>query len=144
MCSFVGSCMIYIHPSVRPSVRPSIHPPIHPSIHPSIHSFNHSIIFHSFIHSFIQSKYQKTNIIIFSANGENKNKTNFKYANESIDIVNKQTYLGIEMTSSGCYAYARGIFSKKATKIVFTIKRLLSNINFSAVETRNKLFDTLV
>ena len=36
------------------------------------------------------------------------------------------------------------ISSKKATKIVFTIKRLLSNINSSAVETRNKLFDTLI
>ena len=38
-------------------------------------------------------------------------------------------YLGIEMTSSGCYAYAREILSKKATKTVFTIKRLLSNID---------------
>ena len=74
-----------------------------------------------------------------------KNKANFKYANESIEIVNKQTYLGIKkMTSSGRYAYAREILSKKATKIVFTIKRLLSNIDSSAVETRNKLFDALV
>ena len=43
--------------------------------------------------------------------------------------------LGIEMTSSGRYAYAREILSKKAIKIVFTIKRLLSNIDSSAVET---------
>ena len=42
------------------------------------------------------------------------------------------------------YAYTREILSKKATKIVFTIKRLLSNIDSSAVETRNKLFDALV
>ena len=48
------------------------------------------------------------------------------------------------MTSSGRYACARKILSKKATEIVFTIKRLLSNINSSAVETRNKLFDALV
>ena len=48
------------------------------------------------------------------------------------------------MTSSGRYAYAREILSKKATKIVLTIKRLLSNIDSSAVETRNKLFDALV
>ena len=33
------------------------------------------------------------------------------------------------MTSSGHYAYAREILSKKATKTVFTIKRLLSNID---------------
>ena len=48
------------------------------------------------------------------------------------------------MTSSGRYAYAREILSKKATKIVFTIKRLLSDIDSSAVETRNTLFDALV
>ena len=58
-----------------------------------------------------------------------KIKADFKYANEIIEIANKQTYLGIEMTSSGCYAYAREILSKKATKTVFTIKRLLSNID---------------
>ena len=59
-------------------------------------------------------------------------------------IVNKQTYLGMEMTSSGRYIYSRELLSKKATKIVFTIKRFLSNIDPSAVEVRNKLFDALV
>ena len=88
---------------------------------------------------------KKSNIIIFSGNGQNKNKTDFKPANEIIEIANKQTYLGIEMTSSGCYAYAREILSKKATKTVFTIKRLLSNIDsLTVVETRNKLFNALV
>ena len=48
------------------------------------------------------------------------------------------------MTSSGRYAYVREILSKKATKIVFTIKRLLSDIDSSAVETRNTLFEALV
>ena len=49
------------------------------------------------------------------------------------------------MTSSGCYADAREILSKKATKTVFTIKRLLLNIDsFTAVETRNELFGALV
>ena len=59
-------------------------------------------------------------------------------------LTNKHTYLGIEMTSSGRCAYARQILSKKATKIVFTIQRLLSNIDYSVVETRNELFDALV
>ena len=49
------------------------------------------------------------------------------------------------MTASGCYAYAREILSKKATKTVFTIKRLRLNIDsLTEVETRNKLFDSLV
>ena len=49
------------------------------------------------------------------------------------------------MISSGCYADAREILSKKDTKTVFTIKRLLSNIDsLTAVETRNELFNVLV
>ena len=60
---------------------------------------------------------KKSNIIIFSGNsGQNQNKTNFKYANEIIEIVEKQTYLGTEKTSSGSYSYARKILSKTATK----------------------------
>ena len=45
------------------------------------------------------------------------------------------------MTSSARHTYAREILSKKATKIVFTIKRFLSNIDPSAAKVRNKLFD---
>ena len=36
------------------------------------------------------------------------------------------------------------LINKKATKIVFTIKRLLLNIDSSVVKTRNDLFDALV
>ena len=68
---------------------------------------------------------KKSNIIIFSGNGQNKNNTNFKYNNETLQIVDKQTYLGVEMTSSGRYTYAREILSKKATKVLSIIKRIL-------------------
>ena len=44
---------------------------------------------------------KKSNIIIFSGNGQNKNNIDFKHNNETLQIVDKQTYLGIEMTSSG-------------------------------------------
>ena len=47
------------------------------------------------------------------------------------------------MTSSGRYTYAREILSKKATKVISIIKQLLSNIDSSTVEIRNKLFDAL-
>ena len=43
---------------------------------------------------------KKSNINIFSGNGQNKNKVNFKCENETLQIVEKQSYLGIEMTSS--------------------------------------------
>jgi len=52
---------------------------------------------------------------MFSGNGHNKNNINFKYNNETLQIVDKQTYSGIEMTSSVRNTYAREILSKKAT-----------------------------
>ena len=87
---------------------------------------------------------KKSNVIIFSGNGQNKNKENFKYGNELLHIVDRQTYLGIEMTSSGRYTYARDILSKKAYKVLSTIKRSFSNSDTTTITIKNKLFDALV
>ena len=59
---------------------------------------------------------KKSNIIIFSGNSQTKNNETFKHGSETLPIVDKQTYLGLEMTSSGRYTYARDILSKKANK----------------------------
>ena len=75
---------------------------------------------------------------------QNKNKETFKYGNELLHIVDKQTYLGIEMNSSGRYTYAREILSKKAYKVLSTIKKSLSNSDATTVTIKNKLFDALV
>ena len=87
---------------------------------------------------------KKSNIIIFSANGQHKNKENFKYGNEPLHIVDRQTYLGIEITSSGRYTYARDILSKKAYKVLSTIKRSFSNSDTTSITIKNKHFDALV
>ena len=63
----------------------------------------------------------KSNIIIFSGNGQKKTKENFQYENELFHIVDKQTHLGIEMTSSGRFTCAREILSKKAYNVLSTI-----------------------
>ena len=86
----------------------------------------------------------KSNIIIFSGNGQTKNNENFRYGTETLPIVDKQTYLGIEMTSSGRYTYARDILSKKAYKVLATVKRLFSNSDTTTITIKNKLFDALV
>lgn len=54
---------------------------------------------------------KKSNIIIFSGNGKNNNQSTFKYQTETLNVVDKQTYLGLELTSSGRYAYARDVLS---------------------------------
>ena len=87
---------------------------------------------------------EKSNIIIFSGNGQNKNKENFKYGNELLHIVDKQTDIGAEMTSSGRYTNARKILSKKAYKVLSTIKTSLSNSDATTVTIKNRLFDALV
>ena len=87
---------------------------------------------------------KKSNIIILSGNGEKKNNINFKYSNETLQIVDKQTYLDIEMTSSGRYTYAREILSKKATKVLSIIKRSFSNTDSATITIKNKLFNALV
>ena len=87
---------------------------------------------------------KKSNVIIFSGNGQNKNKENFKYGNELFHIVDEQTYLGIEMTSSGRFTCTREILSKKAYKVLSTIKKSLSNSDATTVTIKNKLYNTLV
>ena len=87
---------------------------------------------------------KKSDIIIFSGNGQYKNKINFKYDNETLQIVEKQTYLGIEMTSSGRYTYAREILSKKAIRVLSIINRSLSNTDTATIAIKNKLFNALV
>ena len=71
-------------------------------------------------------------------------KGNLKYENEILNVVDRQTYLVLEMTSSGRYTYAREILSKKAYKVLAKIKRLLSDSDTSAISIKNKLFDALV
>ena len=64
---------------------------------------------------------KKSNIIIFSGNGQTKNNENFRYGTETLPIVDKQTYLEIEMTSSGRYTILRqniDILSKNAYKVL--------------------------
>ena len=86
---------------------------------------------------------KKSNIIIFSGNGQNKNKVYFKYENETLQIVEKQSYLGIEMTSSYRYTYAREILSKKAITVLSIINRSFSNTDTATIAIKNKLFNAL-
>ena len=87
---------------------------------------------------------KKSNIIIFSGNGQNKNNVNFKYENETLQIVEKQTSLGIEMTSSGRYTNVRDILSKEAMKVLSIINGSFANTHTATVVIKNKLFNALV
>ena len=75
---------------------------------------------------------KKTNIIIFSGNGQTKNNENFQCGSGILPIVDKQRYLGID------------ILSKKAYKVLATVKRLFSDSDTTTITINNKLFDALV
>ena len=57
---------------------------------------------------------------------------------------NTESYLGIEMTSSCRYTYARQILSKKAPKVLSIINRSFSNTDAATIAIKNKLFNALV
>ena len=61
----------------------------------------------------LKVKTKKSNIIIFSGNGQNKNNTDFKYNNETLQIVDKQTYLGVEMTLTQQKSHKCSLDNKK-------------------------------
>ena len=63
-----------------------------------------------------------------------------KYENETLQNVEEQTYLGIEMTSSGRYTCTREILSKKAIKVLSIVNRSFSNTETATIAIKNKLF----
>lgn len=87
----------------------------------------------------------KTKVMIFNKQGRLINDTHFMYnQTQCIDIVHEQTYLGINLVSSGKYSNTRETLCKKGLKVLGTIRRMLSNCDFIPINTYNKLFDTIV
>ena len=85
---------------------------------------------------------KKSNIIIFSGNRQNNNEVNFKYENEILQIVEKQSYLGIEITSSCRFSMQEKC--KKAIKVLSIINRSFSKTDAATIAIKNKLFNALV
>ena len=85
----------------------------------------------------------KTNIMVFNKAGRFIEKETFKCNDQHINIVDKQTYLGLDLTPSGRFTYARGTLVKKGTKVLATIRRMLSNCDHIPVETFCKLFNSI-
>ena len=90
-----------------------------------------------------QSQHQNPTLSFFSGNGQNKNKSTFKYQEETLNVVDKQTYLGLEMTSSGRYAYARDIGSKTAYKVLIDNKKVIRKYGYKYYWNKKQTFLTL-
>ena len=83
------------------------------------------------------------NIIIFSGNGQNKNNINFKYNNETLRIVDKQTFRYRNDFIRSLHLCKRNS-QQKTTKVLSIIKRSFSNMDSGTIAIKNKLFKALV
>lgn len=86
----------------------------------------------------------KTKVMIFNKQGRTINDHFFKCDNEQIEVVSKQTYLGLNFTPSGKFTYSRETLVKKGNKALASIRRMLSNCDYVPVTTYCKLFDSLI
>lgn len=88
----------------------------------------------------------KTKVMIFNKQGR-KSQTqdhSFHLDKEPLEFVQQHTYLGLVMSSSGRFTFAREILSQKALKVLSMIRRMLSNCVQATTKTYCKLFDALV
>lgn len=86
----------------------------------------------------------KTNAMVFCANGHRLYNYKFTYNNTTVETVDKQTYLGIVITPSGRFSHARMVLSNKARKTLGHIRSLISNCTNIPLSLLDKLFDSLV
>lgn len=86
----------------------------------------------------------KTKIMIFNSLGRKLQDAVFKYNKQVIDIVDKQTYLGLTLTPSGKFTLARETLVKKGSKVMATVRRMLSNCDHIPITLYCKLFDSLI
>ena len=88
---------------------------------------------------------KKPKIVIFNKQGPKTTITpQFRYREQIIEITDKQTYLGLTLTSSGRFNCAREELVKKGFKVLAMIRRMLSNCDFIPVQLYCKLFDILI
>lgn len=70
----------------------------------------------------------KTKIVIFSKGRCNKN-IQFKFQNETIEVVEQYKYLGIYLGRSGSYAVAKKHIAEQGNKALFALIRKTRNLN---------------
>ena len=67
----------------------------------------------------------------------------FHIDNESINITQEYTYLGVSITASGNFTLAQEHFKDKALKVMFALRKY-TEVDRLPVKTAHKLFDVLI
>ena len=86
----------------------------------------------------------KTKTMIFGKNVMNIKNTKFSYRNTYLENVSEFKFLGNVITQNGNVVSCAEPLSKKALKVMYSIKSYTSSLNELAVYVSTHLFDSLV
>lgn len=86
---------------------------------------------------------EKTKIIVFNKSGRMFKNMKFYYNGELIECSSEYKYLGVIFKPSGSFSAAYELLCKKASKAIFSIRKLLLS-PFMNVKVHLKLFDSCV
>ena len=86
---------------------------------------------------------EKTKILIFRKGGR-QNRFNFKFNNESVEVVSKFNYLGVVFTTSGSFTETHNALSGQAIKAIHRLKSYLYKFTNVSVSHMLELFDKMI
>ena len=82
--------------------------------------------------------------MVFRKGGILQRNLKFYYNGDTLDIVNKFTYLGIVFTTGGSFSDAQFTLSGQAQKAIYKLKRYLLKFENLSIEHKFELFDKLI
>ena len=86
----------------------------------------------------------KTKTMIFGKNLKNRKNTKFSYRNTYLENVSEFKFLGNVIIQNGNLVSCAEDLSKKALKVMYSIKSYTSSLNELPVNVSTHLFDSLV
>ena len=92
----------------------------------------------------MQINVQKTKIVVYRNGGRLARKEVWYLNNNSIEVVPKFRYLGLQFSSSGLWSAAQAELARRASKGMFCIKNFAFNSKIHDVNILLKLFDSCI
>ena len=92
----------------------------------------------------MQINVQKTKIVVYRNGGRLANKEVWYLNNNTIEVVPKFRYLGLQFSSSGLWSAAQAELARRASRGMFCIKNFAYNSKIHDVNILLKLFDSCI
>ena len=82
-------------------------------------------------------------VVMVCTNGNRKANIDILYNNIKLEVVNKFTYLGVTLSSNGCFYQAQKSLSQQALRAVYSLYGLFDIVSLNITE-KLKLFDVMI